>query len=117
MIVTHIIKDQCPHCYQGKVFENANLLSFKSGKMNTACPCCHTSFTREPGFYWGSMYASYALAVVEAFITYFVCRAFGTEAFAMTNLWVILSVMIVLSPFNFRLARLIWLYIFSAIEE
>jgi hypothetical protein len=115
MLLAHLIMDECPCCHKGKVFQNTNLLSFKPGKMNTECPVCHENFNREPGFYWGSMYVSYALAVAEAFITYFICIAFGRESFDMVNLWIILTVIIVLSPFNFRMARLTWLYIFARI--
>ena len=116
MLLLHIIKDECPHCHQGKVFQNANLLSYKTGTMNSECPVCHASFTREAGFYWGAMYVSYALAVLEAFITYFVCLALGSGSFDMINLWAILTVILALSPFNFRMARLTWLYIFANIE-
>ena len=112
MLLVHILKDQCPVCHQGKVFRNSNLFSFKSEVMNTECPVCHLDFNKEPGFYWGSMYASYGLAVMEAFMTYIICRICGTEPFVFLNLWIILGVMLVLSPFNFRMARLIWLYIF-----
>ena len=117
MLLVHLIKDQCPHCYQGKVFQNTNLLSYKSGKMNKECPVCHTDFTRESGFYWGSMYVSYALAVTQAFITYFICMLSGSALFDWINLWIILGVIVAFSPFNFRIARLTWLYIFVKLEE
>jgi hypothetical protein len=81
--------------------------------MNKQCPVCHQHFEKEPGFFWGAMYASYGLGVVEAFITYFICRLFGTGMFDWINIIVIVMVLLILSPFNFRMARLIWLYIFS----
>ncbi len=31
--------------------------------MNDACPGCHTPFEREPGYFVGAMYISYAMAV------------------------------------------------------
>ena len=113
MLVTHLIKDECPHCHKGKVFQNTNLFSFKPADMNKECPVCKFNFTQELGFYWGAMYASYGLAVAEAFITYFICRLFGTGTYDMINLWVIIAAILFLSPFNFRMARLIWLYLFA----
>ena len=112
MVLAHIIKNECPRCHQGKAFQNSNLFSFKAEIMNKECPVCHLNFTKEPGFYWGSMYVSYGLAVLEVFITYFACRIAGTGAFDMINLWIILGMIVLLSPFNFRMARLVWLYIF-----
>lgn len=114
MMLVHIIKNECPRCHQGKAFPNSNLFSFsfRSEIMNKECPVCHLNFTKEPGFYWGSMYVSYGLAVLEAFITYFICLLAGAETFDLMNLWIIMGVILVLSPFNFRMSRLVWLYIF-----
>lgn len=109
----NLILDKCPDCSKGLVFPNKNLFSFHLNKMNDTCPVCHTAFHKEPGFYWGAMYVSYALNVAEMFIAYFVCRLFGTGTYDWINLIVMISVILALSPFNFRLSRLIWLYIFS----
>jgi hypothetical protein len=84
--------------------------------MNKECPDCHFKFEKEPGFYWGAMYASYALGVAEAFITYILCQIAGCPQFAWINLIMVVIALLLLSPFNFRMARLIWLYIFSALD-
>jgi uncharacterized protein (DUF983 family) len=110
MNLTHLLKEECPRCHHGKVF-NSSLLSFNL-HMNKECQDCHLSFTKEPGFYWGAMFVSYGLATAEIFISYFVCRLFGTGTFDMINLWVAIGVIVVLSAFNFKLSRMIWLYLF-----
>ena len=112
MILAHIARNECPRCHQGKAFPNSNLFSFRAEVMNKECPVCHLNFTKEPGFYWGSMYVSYGLAILEIFFTYVACLLAGFAAFDFINLWIIVGVILVLSPFNFRLSRLIWLYIF-----
>jgi|SRR6185437_2267932 len=114
-MLLQLITNRCPCCHEGHVFQNSNLFIFKKDKMNKECPVCNYNFEKEPGFYWGAMYASYALGVLECFITYFICRIAGIEMFDWFNLYIIILVLLVLSPFNFRMARLIWLYIFSAI--
>lgn len=111
MILTHILKEECPQCHQGKVF-NTSLLSLKIGKMNNECTHCHLDFTKETGFYWGAMFVSYALGTAEVFITYFICRLLGTGTFDTINLWVVIATIVLLSPFNFKLSRVIWLYLF-----
>ncbi len=108
----HLIQNKCPRCHQGKVFPSSNLFSFRFETMHSECPVCHLNFMKEPGFYWGSMYASYALVIPEALMVYLICRLTGTGTFDFINLWIIIGVLLLLSPFNFRLARLIWLYIF-----
>ena len=111
MVLAHILKDECPKCHHGKVFRTS-LLSFNIGKMNKECPECHLNFTKEPGFYWGAMFVSYGLGIAEAFIAYFICRILGTDTFDLINLWIAIGTIVLLSPFNFKLARLVWLYIF-----
>jgi hypothetical protein len=48
---------RCPECRTGKVFANWFL------KMNQTCPSCGLKFEREPGYFLGAMYFSYALAI------------------------------------------------------
>lgn len=112
MLAIDLIKNRCPHCGKGHVYQKDNLATFGTVKMNSECPECHTDFTKEAGFYWGSMYASYGLALTEALIVYAICRLLGTQTFDMLNLVVVIAAVLVCSPFNFRMARLIWLYIF-----
>jgi endogenous inhibitor of DNA gyrase (YacG/DUF329 family) len=80
-MITHLITNKCPDCHKGNVFQNSNLFTYKKDMMHQACPACHQPFEKEPGFYWGAMYPSYALGVTEAFITYFICRLFGIGTF------------------------------------
>ena len=107
----HLIKNECPNCHQEHVFKNSNLFTYRKDEMNKSCPHCHTDFEKEPGYYWGAMYASYGLGVLECFITYFICRLIGFGTYDWANLYVIILALLLLSPFNFRMARLIWLYL------
>jgi uncharacterized protein (DUF983 family) len=55
--IAGIVGLKCPECRHGKVFENWFL------KMNPTCPVCKLKFEREPGYFLGAMYFSYALAI------------------------------------------------------
>ena len=112
MLVTHLLANKCPHCGKGHVYQNGNFARFGNSKMNGSCPECHISFTKDPGFYWGAMYVSYALAMLEAIVTYGVTRILGAPAFHPVHLFLMLLVLLLCSPFNFRMSRLIWLYLF-----
>ena len=107
----NLIKNRCPICNEGKVFKNNNLASFAHSKMNADCPVCKLSFSKDPGFYWGSMYVSYGLAMIEAVLGYFICRTLGTEKYDYINLAAAVAAIIIFSPLNYRLARLSWLYL------
>jgi hypothetical protein len=107
-----LVANKCPHCGKGHVYQRGLLAKFGSLKMNNECPVCHLSFTKDPGFYWGAMYASYGLALVEVLLVYTVARILGTKPFDGINLVYIMGTILVCAPFNFRMARLIWLYVF-----
>jgi len=86
--------------------------------MQENCTHCGHNFSKEPGFYWGAMYISYALATIEMAMVYAVCIAvLGFSALDITNLIASIVVVIGLFPFNFRMARLLWLYLFSGVVE
>lgn len=112
MIVRSLLLAKCPHCQQGSVFADSNLFHFSLGKMYSRCPVCNYNLAKEPGYYWGAMYASYGLGIVEMLLVYLVCRLLGTGTFDWVNLWAMCLVVLILSPFNFKFARILWLYIF-----
>lgn len=114
MALKHLFQNKCPQCGKGNIFINGNLFSFfHLTKMNSKCPNCNYNFFPENGFYWGAMFVSYGLASIEGLIVIFACSLYGNELFDYVNLLIIISIMIILFPLNFRLSRIIWLYIFG----
>lgn len=113
MKVSSLLSNKCPHCNSGNVFKPASLLKFRVVEMNHHCPECGYNFERESGFYWGAMYVSYGLAVLECFVTYFLCRLAGVPSFDFMILWAMIAAILLLFPLNYRFSRLVWLYIFA----
>lgn len=111
--VQNIVMCKCPSCHKGKMFQtNGNPLLFKIPKMNVRCPKCDFKFEREIGFFYGAMYASYALTVAEmvaCFIIFWVILKFPP----LTIVAIVAGVAFLASTFNYRVGRSIWLYIFS----
>lgn len=106
-----ILKNRCPRCAEMPFFECDN--PYKVGKMfvmNNNCAHCNLNFQHEPGFYLGAMYVSYILAVFLALVIglnmYFIWKATFTEILLIIPVFLILT-----SPVNFRLSRLIWINI------
>jgi hypothetical protein len=114
MSLIYILKNRCPDCKKGHIFLNRNLFSFlRLTEMNEKCLICNYNFFPENGFYWGAMFVSYGLASLEGFLVILACFWYGNELFDYTNLVIIIAFMVILFPFNFRLSRIIWLYIFG----
>jgi len=99
---------KCPKCHTGNMF--ANRMYFSSQKMNDTCPHCGFHFEIEPGYFYVAMLLSYCFIVAEM-----VTMAVGTYILTGShNPWlysvIVLSVAIILSPFNFRYSRVVLLY-------
>lgn len=75
------------------------------------CPHCHYHFEKEPGFFLGAMYVSYALTIAEGVTIYLLARVFTASSAVI--LPVIIAVIILLSLTNFMYSRLIWMYLFT----
>ncbi|RZF59985.1 DUF983 domain-containing protein [Sphingobacterium corticibacterium] len=100
---------KCPRCRTGQMF-GGGMFSLKQ-KMNKNCPHCGFKFEIEPGFFYVSMFVSYALSVAQ-FVA--VCIAAYVLSGGSESPWLYLTVCtvtaILLSGFNFRYSRVIQLY-------
>jgi len=82
--------------------------------MERACPECGMVFEREPGYWLGALYFSYALALALVLpVTAWLMHR-GVESativvatFAQCALW---------SPLTFRYARLVWMYLDQGLD-
>jgi uncharacterized protein (DUF983 family) len=107
-----LLAGKCPACREGDIFKFPlkNLNRFAA--MNASCSVCGATFEPEPGFYFGSMFITYAFNVVLVVIT-------GVVLYYFWKLpeWVFLTVVAVLAlgsmPYAFRMSRILWLYWFG----
>ena len=84
--------------------------------MNNLCPACGLKFEREPGYFLGAMYVSYAFAAILITILSFIVQYVfpGLELH-----WVVLIAGAGLVPFVpaiFRYSRVIWMMLDRAID-
>jgi uncharacterized protein (DUF983 family) len=78
--------------------------------MNTTCPHCGLTFEREPGYFYVAMFVSYAFNVAEIVTTAVAISVLTGSDNPWLYLIIILSIAVVLSPFNFRYARVVLLH-------
>jgi uncharacterized protein (DUF983 family) len=97
-----ILQMRCPHCLQGAVFS-----SFM--KMYDTCPVCGIDYEREHGFFMMAIFIGYILgfiAAVPVLIILFLLDAPVVAYFVASTV-----VLVPLSPFIFRYARVLWLHL------
>ena len=115
-----ILTMKCPRCRKGQMFKDNNPYSKLSLKhvfdMHDNCPVCNQKYDLEPGFWYGTGYVSYALAVavsVTTFVTWFVLIGVSTDDNRIFY-WLILNaiLLILLQPWLMRLSRVIYIRFF-----
>lgn len=86
------------------------------GEMHEECPVCKLRFEREPGYWYGAMYVSYAFSVALVIIL-------GTFTFFVLDnpaMWVyssvIFSTVFILVPLLFRYSRIVYLHVFGGVK-
>lgn len=85
-------------------------------EMNQRCEGCNEDFRREPGYYFGAMYVSYALTVGLGVLLYLLmCVGFSATVTQYFVSFIVL--LIVLIPIFYRTARLIWINFFVRYEK
>jgi uncharacterized protein (DUF983 family) len=108
--ILSIARQRCPRCHEGRVFRS--LL-----EMNETCPACGRRFEREPGFFVGAMYVSYALAipVYLAFVGVLSVLLRGWSELAILALAV--PIFVPTAPLLFRYSRVIWMHLDRAVDR
>jgi len=96
-----LLAQRCPRCGQGRIF--AALL-----RMNRTCPVCNIAFEREPGYFLGAMYFSYAMGVAAVTPLVVVGLARGWSRPLIGGAAIV--ELALLSPLVFRYSRVLWMY-------
>jgi len=104
-----IIQAKCPRCRRGDIYSTPTY-SFSGQKMHEKCSHCGLTYEREPGYWYVAMFVSYALNVAEM-VTFAVATSVLTDS---KSPWlytgILLGVVLILSPFNYRYSRVLLLY-------
>jgi hypothetical protein len=111
-LLLNIWNEKCPHCNEGQVFEKKVHWYDIMPKMKAKCDHCHYRFDREPGYFLGAMYISYALAVAQGIATFVIFYLLFPN---MDLAWKLLALSLVILGFaqkNFKLSRIIYIHIF-----
>ena len=85
---------------------------FNKGLNHKNCSHCNLKHEIEPGFFYGAMYVSYALAIgLGCFLLILLISILGKDQL-FTIIGIISLSILVFSPVNYYLSRLIWLNVF-----
>jgi len=108
-----ILRQRCPRCRMGSIFRYSIFRGFP--KMQERCSVCDLKFEREPGYFLGAMYVSYALALgiiaLIAALLWFVTGWWITK----DTIWAVV-LFLPLAPTITLFARVLWIYLDQTID-
>lgn len=110
-LITRILKEKCPHCGKGNVYEKKKQF-FELPIMKERCDACNYYFDREPGYFLGAMYISYGLAVLQGVLTFLLLYFFFPTIPTIWVVLIILGIIFLFSLKNYKLSRIIYIHIF-----
>ncbi|MGB0165516.1 MAG: DUF983 domain-containing protein [Luteibaculum sp.] len=80
--------------------------------MEKQCEKCGLQYAKEPGFFFGAAYVSYAITVAFAVAIYLACMLLIPTMGWQVHLGITIFGLFVLFPVSFALSRSIWLNMF-----
>lgn len=110
--VYSIFKGKCPRCQEGDFFEG----SFFRGTPKKECNSCGLKYEKEPGFFQGSYYVTYALGVATIISISVALMVLFPNAEFETYLWTVVVGILILTPFTYPLSKIIWSNFFTSYD-
>ncbi|WP_026996898.1 DUF983 domain-containing protein [Flectobacillus major] len=111
-----MVKAKCPQCRKGNLFTHPWWNLFKFDRMHVHCPECGLRYEREPGFFYGAMYISYAFTVGIMLVGGFIIYNYFGDPEPLGYIIPIVLISVLFVPFNFRIARVLFIHFFSGVE-
>ncbi|HZH65156.1 MAG TPA: DUF983 domain-containing protein [Flavisolibacter sp.] len=115
--LTTVLSCRCPRCREGKLFRNPLTVRInRNMQMYERCPVCSQPTDIEVGFYYGTGYVSYLLALGITGIS--LLAWFLTIGFSFKDdrflIWIVLNsiFLLALQPWLMRFSRSLWLSFF-----
>ena len=109
-----ILFNKCPKCHIGSFWATNNPIKnmlFSTENTCQTCENCSLSYELEIGFWYGSMYVSYAISVAVMLLFWTL-----TSFFPLINIYneilIIIIAILIVSPLNYHVSRLIWINFF-----
>ena len=107
---------RCPRCHQGKMFTYSALNVTNFAEMPEQCPVCGQTFEPEPGFYFGSMYITFAFNVATVLVVGVLLYYLFNNPDTWVYVTVVTAVTLLFTPVILRYSRAIMLYLFGGTQ-
>jgi uncharacterized protein (DUF983 family) len=110
-----ILFNKCPKCHVGKFWASDNPFKnmfFSTENSCKTCENCSLDYELETGFWYGSMYVGYAISVAVMLLFWSLTTFLFSTITIFNEILIIVIAIILVSPLNYHVSRLIWINFF-----
>lgn len=107
----------CPKCHEGKFFTHHPYDLKHAGDLLEECPVCGLKYEKEPGFYYGAMYVSYALGVALFVTCWTSFNLFFPWLTTGVQIGLIIALSLLAAPYLYALSKIIWANLFFSYDK
>jgi uncharacterized protein (DUF983 family) len=119
-----ILTMRCPRCRRGDMFRNSNAYKKFSlthiFDMYDYCPVCKQKFDLEVGFWYGTGYVSYGLAVLLSAFTFIAWWILIGVSWNDNRVFYWLGIngflLVIIQPWLMRISRVVYVYFFVSYD-
>lgn len=111
-----LLQLRCPRCHTGKLFSSSALNITKFTDMPAQCPVCGQAFEPEPGFYFGSMFITFAFNVATVLGLGVLIYYFLGNPDTWVYVSIVTGVTLLFTPLILRYSRALMLYLFGGVQ-
>ena len=110
-----ILFNKCPKCHTSNFWASDNPFKnmfFSTENSCKTCENCSLDYELEIGFWYGSMYVSYAISVAVMLLFWSLTTFLFSTITTFNEILIIVIAIILVSPLNYHVSRLIWINFF-----
>ena len=111
-----ILHLKCPFCHEGDFFLSHPYDLSQVGDLHTACPVCHRKYEKEPGFYYGAMFVSYAIGIAFSLLCFGITWWFAPHLSIWGFMGVVVGLTILAAPYLYALSKIMWANMFFSYQ-
>ena len=110
-----ILFNKCPKCHTSNFWASDNPFKnmfFSTENSCKTCENCSLDYELKTGFWYGSMYVSYAISVAVMLLFWSLTTSLFSTITTFNEILIIVIAIILVSPLNYHVSRLIWINFF-----
>ena len=107
---------KCPFCHEGDFFVSGPYDLKHVGELHKNCPICKRKYEKEPGFYWGAMFVSYALSIAFSLLAYGIIWWIWPDLGIRGYFIAVVGATVLVAPYLYALSKILWANMFFSYQ-